>query len=78
MTDRHHARIVAFVKEWAENEKRVNPSFSLVVGRQAFTTDQIVEHIEEDTVTGKMLEEMILDTAASLFLPKIAKVPPKG
>jgi len=59
--------LIKAVKEWAEKEKSRNPSFSLVVGRKAFTIDEIVDHIEKNTEEGKMLKTLILKTATDLF-----------
>jgi len=58
------------VKEWADRERKNNPSFSLVVGDKALTIDQIIEHIEEETELGKQLYGMVVDTAVALLLPR--------
>ena len=59
--------LIKAVKEWAEKEKSRNPSFSLVVGKKAFTIDEIIDHIEKNTEEGKMLKTLILKTATDLF-----------
>jgi len=59
--------LVEAVREWAAKEKAHNPSFSFVVGRKAFSAEEIVEHIENGTEEGKMLRKMIFKTATSLF-----------
>jgi len=55
------------IRNWADKEKTHNPTFSFVVGRKAFTVDEIVEHIEKDTPEGRELKKMIFSTATSLF-----------
>jgi len=59
--------LVEAIRSWAERERAHNPTFSLVVGKKAFSIDQIVEHIERDTKDGRMLRKMILKAATDLF-----------
>lgn len=67
--DRRTQVIVDAVKKWADGEKENNPSFSLLIGRKAFTIDQIVEHVEKQTEDGEKLMDMIVNAGAALFLP---------
>lgn len=67
--DHLRKKMKEIITQWAEYERQINPSFSLVVGQQVLSIDQIEEHVEKETELGKKLEEMILETAAELFLP---------
>lgn len=62
-----HDPLVDAVRDWAAKEKAHNPSFALVLGRKSFTIDQIVEHIEKDTLDGRELRKMIFAAATDLF-----------
>ena len=67
--DRRTKVLVDAVKSCAVRERESNPSFSMVVGRKAFTIDQIVEHVEKQTEDGEQLLDMIVKAGAELFLP---------
>ena len=60
-------RIVKAAKSWLEHNMH-NPSWRFVLGNRSFKAEELVEHLEKGTEEGKLLLEMIEDTAVDLFM----------
>ena len=60
-------RIAKAARAWLENNQH-NPSWRFVMGNRSFKAEELIEHIEKSTEEGKLLLEMIEDTAVDLFM----------
>lgn len=65
--------LIKEIDKWIDEEKKENPSWSLVIGARSFSLDQIREHINEQTPEGKMILRMVAKMAIDRFKRQVTK-----
>lgn len=55
------------VSKWVERNRH-NPNFKFVLGKRAFTAEELLENLKKETAEGKEIRKMILYAATDLIL----------